>query len=209
MKRSQTAVFAGVLCAVGFLIWLSAEVTLGGITAVDEGVRDFVHRHASAGLTAVMRAFTFIGSPPVLWPSVALTAVLFWRSGWERDAVTLGLCMLGALAWEIGLKLAFHRIRPVPFFGLVAPESYSYPSGHALFSTCFCGCSAWILTRRTMGRVNRVLVWIGAAALVFLVGFSRIYLGVHYPSDVAAGFSLGFAWTAALAVWEGSRQLRQ
>ena len=209
MKRSQTAVFAGVLCAVGFLIWLSTEVILGGTTAFDQSLRDFAHRHASAGLTTVMRAFTFIGSPPVLWPLVALAALLFWRSGWERDAVTLGLCMLGALAWEIGLKLAFHRVRPEPFFGLVAPESYSYPSGHALFSTCFCGCCAWILTKRTIRRVNRVLVWVGAAVIVLLIGFSRIYLGVHFPSDVAAGFGVGFAWTAALAGWEASRQLRQ
>jgi hypothetical protein len=95
--------------------------------------------------------------------------------------------ILGALVLDLSLKYAFHRPRPVPFF-VPAPYTYSFPSGHSLFSFCFYGVLAGLLTRRIRSRRWRVLIWTLAALLVATIGLSRVYLGVHYPSDVIAGY---------------------
>ena len=198
MRGTRIGAVLVATCASPFVVWLSEEVVRGGTARFDENVRAIVHEYANSVLTGAMRAFTFIGSPPVLWPLVGLAALLLWRAGWARDAMMLGFCMLGALGWEVGLKLWVHRPRPLPFFGLAAPESYSYPSGHAMFSLCFCGSLAWLLAQRVPARRSRILIWSAAMGLIFLIGLSRVYLGVHYPSDVIAGYAVGVVWTAIL-----------
>jgi undecaprenyl-diphosphatase len=97
------------------------------------------------------------------------------------------------------LKHAFHRPRPVAFFG-AAPSSYSFPSGHALGSFCFYGMLAAILAAPARGRVAKFCVWTAAVLLVGMIGFSRIYLGVHYPSDVIAGYCAAAVWVGAVGV---------
>jgi len=104
--------------------------------------------------------------------------------------------MAGALVLEIWLKLAFHRARPAAFLGLASPDSYSFPSGHALYAMCLYSALASI----TAGR--RMLAWTAAGLMIALIGFSRIYLGVHYPSDVLAGWSIGWFWTRSVLVFK-------
>jgi undecaprenyl-diphosphatase len=103
------------------------------------------------------------------------------------------------------LKLAFHRPRPVAFFGST-PSSYSFPSGHALGSFCFYGILAAILATRVRGRGAKFCVWMAAVLLVAMIGVSRIYLGVHYPSDVIAGYCAGAVWVGAIGILD--RNLR-
>jgi undecaprenyl-diphosphatase len=88
------------------------------------------------------------------------------------------------------LQFAFHRARPNPFFGLSTPESYTFPSGHAMLSTVFFLSLAMLITRKPAARI-------AAAILAFFIGLSRIYLGVHYPTDVLAGFAAGAFWLSA------------
>jgi undecaprenyl-diphosphatase len=108
--------------------------------------------------------------------------------------------MAGASVLDTVLKLAFHRARPEPYFGYVLPESYSFPSGHALFSFCFFTAGAALLAPRLQHSALRWLVWAVAASLILAIGFSRIYLGVHYPSDVLAGYAVGLIWSSVLIV---------
>jgi undecaprenyl-diphosphatase len=173
------------------LAWLSAEVVSGGTAQFDERTRALVHSFTSPALTIVMREFSFLGSPPVLWPLAGLTMWMLTRAGRPRDAAAFGICMLGALAIEVSLKHAFHRARPLPFFGLAPPESYSYPSGHAILSFSFCCMLAGLLARRPADRWRKIVVWTAAGTLTILIGFSRIYLGFHYPTDVVAGYGAG------------------
>jgi undecaprenyl-diphosphatase len=178
--------------------WLTSEVVEGDTLRFDQAVRAWVHAHSSDTLTAAMRAVSLLGSPGVLGP-VAIVIFLFLRHfSLLREANVLLIAMLGALLLEQVLKLTFHRARPASFFGLPEPASYSYPSGHALFAVCFFGTLAWILAARRSSLLARAALWTGAIVIAGLIGYSRIYLGVHYPTDVIAGYASALVWLTAL-----------
>ena len=200
-RRVTRALIIGMVLALGslfLLAWLSTEVMEGDAAHFDDYIRTVVHRRATPALTILMRGFTVIGSPWVLWPLVWISLFLLWRAGMRYETVLLAVAMSGSIVLEQGLKLAFHRPRPTPFFGLEAPVSFSYPSGHALFAFCFYGtlASLTVVHAREPGR--RALIWSAAALMIFLIGFSRIYLGVHYASDVIAGYAAAFIWITAV-----------
>jgi undecaprenyl-diphosphatase len=108
------------------------------------------------------------------------------------------VAVLGAFLSSELLKLLFHRVRPEPFFAVYAPQTFSFPSGHSLVSPCFYGVLAAIVASRLRPPAARAAVWASAAVLAALIGCSRIYLGVHYPSDVLAGYAVAVAWAAGL-----------
>jgi membrane-associated phospholipid phosphatase len=137
-----------------------------------------------------------------------LLAVVFVWHRWWRGAIVLLVAMAGAGVLDTALKLAFRRTRPTPYFGYALPESYSFPSGHALFAFCFFTAGAALLAPRLQHPALRVLVWTVAATLVLAIGFSRIYLGVHYPSDVLAGYTVGLLWSSVLIVGDRMAHVR-
>jgi undecaprenyl-diphosphatase len=92
------------------------------------------------------------------------------------------------------------RDRPSPFFDTPLPSSYSFPSGHALCSLCFYGSLAWIYAAHVRSKLAQASMWLLSALLIFLIGLSRVYLGVHYPSDVLAGYAAAFVWFSAV-IW--------
>ena len=188
--------------------WLGDAVMEGERLRFDSFVRDTIHSWASPTLTSAMRVVTQFGSPAFL---LAATAILVWRlanDGRRRAAVLLVVAAIGAEVLDELLKLVFHRQRPQPFFGYLLPLTFSFPSGHSVSSCAFYGVAAAILTRGIRSRVRKALVWIGAALLAGLIGFSRIYLGVHYPSDVVAGYCVAIVWVAAVR-WSYSVWLRR
>ena len=195
------SITAGMVAAIAtllFFAWLSNEVLEGETRHFDEATRNAVHELASPTLTATMRGISFTGSS--LFLTCATVGIFIWLMlrGWQRDAWLLAITMVGAGILNTTLKLTFHRPRPVPFFNLLAPESYSFPSGHSLASFCFFGAVASILTARITNPKINLLTWICAATLVFLIGLSRIYLGVHYTTDVLAGYAAALIWIAVI-----------
>jgi membrane-associated phospholipid phosphatase len=198
--KSGLLLFGALLIAVAALFvlgWLAEEVLEGDTQKFDTFVRTAVHRYATPGLTRLMLGFSFLGSVAVisvLW-LVAICVFLYFRRA--RMAAMLGIAMAGAGVLDVALKLAFHRPRPVPFFG-ATPSSYSFPSGHAFGSLCFYGMLAAILATRARGRSAKWCIWTGAVFLIGVIGISRIYLGVHYPSDVIAGYCAGAVWVGAV-----------
>ncbi len=185
--------------ALAVFAWLAILVGRGQAVFFDEPVRDAVHRHAAPMWTAILTAFTLIGEPGVFWPVVVIIVALGWRHR-RGNMVRLGVVMVGAAVLEIGIKLAFHRARPEAFFGLQSPKSYSFPSGHALYAMCFYGALASIAPAQRL--IRRIAVWTAAGLMIGLIGFSRIYLGVHYPSDVLAGWSIGWFWMRSVLVFK-------
>jgi undecaprenyl-diphosphatase len=178
---------------------LAEEILERQSLAFDSAVRASVHQHATPALTIFMRVISGLGSAEVLLPVVVLILVVMLRRGARQQATLLAVTMTGALVLELTLKLAFRRPRPQPFFGIPSPGSYAFPSGHALVSLCFYTALAWMLTERLTARWSRALLWIVAALLIGLTGFSRIYLGMHYPSDVLGGYAAALVWMASLA----------
>jgi undecaprenyl-diphosphatase len=177
--------------------WLAEEMLEGDTRQFDAFVRTAVHHLATPGLTRLMHVFSFLGSVAAV-TTMCLLAVcvsLYFRR--TRTAALLAITMLGVAALDVALKHAFHRPRPVAFFG-ATPSSYSFPSGHALGSLCFYGILAAILAGRARGRGTKFCVWIAALFLVGMIGFSRIYLGVHYASDVIAGYCAATVWVGAV-----------
>lgn len=183
---------AGALLMVLLFGWLGCEMLAGDTQALDMAVREAVHRHASAPLTYFFRAVTMLGSTAVLVPA-GMVLLARWVRVRRRAAVLFAITMAGAVLLDITLKEVFHRPRPQPFFELAKPRTASFPSGHALVSFCFWGAAAALSGRRV-----RPAVWAGVAVLVLLIGLSRIYLGVHYPSDVIAGYLAAVAWVLAV-----------
>lgn len=178
---------------------LAEEILKRQSVAFDSAVRIAVHQHATPPLTIFMRVISGLGSAEVLLPVILLSLIIMVRRGARRHATLLAVTMTGALVLELTLKLAFRRPRPQTFFGIPPPDGYSFPSGHALVSLCFYTVLAWMVTDRLTARWSRVLVWIVAVVLIGLTGFSRIYLGMHYPSDVLGGYAAALIWMASLA----------
>ena len=151
-------------------------------------------------MTRALILVSRLGGPAVLAALGAiLTAIFIWRRWW-RGAILLPMAMVGAGILDTSLKLAFRRARPTPFFDYPLPVSYSFPSGHALFAFCFFTTGAALLAPRLSHPALRGLVWMVAIAAVLAIGFSRIYLGVHYPSDVIAGYAVGLIWSSVIIV---------
>ena len=196
------ALGASMLLAAAWMFGAIAEDVVTGdrITLVDARITQWLHEHASAGLTRWMLLATDLHSTIAVSCYSAVVAICFVHARQWRRLVTLAVCMAGGLALNVAMKLAFHRARPVFDQPLLTLSSYSFPSGHVVGSTIMYGLAvAWVFTR------TRRLAWralaIGTAALaIALVAFTRLYLGVHYLTDVGAAFLEGVAWLALCGV---------
>ena len=190
---------AGAIIAVLLFAWLAIEVFQTETLNFDNQIRTSLHQYASPTLTAAMQLITTMGSAWLLVPLGTVVVIGLWIGGQRREAIVFVIIMLGAVLLQLLLKLAFHRIRPLPFFGPVL-HSYSFPSGHALNSLCFYGSLAVLLGRR----LGNLWARLGLAGLAFLlvglIGVSRVYLGVHYPTDVIAGYLAAVVWLIAVAL---------
>ncbi len=193
----------GLSLAVGSLFffgWFADEMAKGDTARYDETVRAFVHSFAAPVLTSVMQAASFVGSTLFLiLLGIAIVTALCVKK-YRRGGILFAITTVGAGVLLSLLKRAFHRARPEPFFNTILPASDSFPSGHSLGSFCFYFALAAILTNRVEKLWLKIIIWTLAVLLVLLIGISRIYLGVHYPSDVLAGYIVGFIWVVTIAV---------
>jgi membrane-associated phospholipid phosphatase len=191
------------LAAMIFFAWLGEEVLEQNTREFDSRVREYVHQFATPQRTVWMRRASWMGSQLVLLGSVCIVIGLLLARR-ARLAALFGIAMAGGQILDVALKASFHRLRPQPFFDIPPPHSYAFPSGHALMSFCFYSMMAWMVARWLEPRWQRVLLWCLAAVMIAMVGLSRIYLGVHYPSDVLAGYAAAAVWMSAVE-WVGRR----
>jgi undecaprenyl-diphosphatase len=183
--------------AAGFAI-LARLVMSGATKDFDAAIRNAIHSWANPLLTRAMLGITNLGAPTFL---LTVGAVLVWRfyvARRPRAAIIFAIATIGAELLDQALKYSFRRARPDVFFGMAQPPSYSFPSGHSVESACFYGVLAAILTVGTPSRLRKAGIWTAAALLTLAIGTSRIYLGVHYPTDVLGGYALAVAWAALL-----------
>lgn len=208
-KRFGAQMIAGLVFACSFLLffgWLAEEVFEGDTRIFDETIRNFVHERSSPALTSAMIFFSFLGSPLFLIILGILIVAAFSYLGHRRAIILFLITMAGEIFLEFSLKQFFGRVRPEAFFDYPLPLSYSFPSGHAFGSLCFYGIVTLLTAERMKSKPIKITVCILSALLIFLIGFSRIYLGVHYPSDVVAGFLAGFFWIGIIALTDAHRR---
>jgi membrane-associated phospholipid phosphatase len=177
---------------------IAEEMAEGDTATSDQRVADWLHGRATDPLTDVFRAFTWTGNGGFLAIVVAFAAVLLWRRGYVTDALFVMFAFVGAEVITFGMKQGFRRERPFFEDPLATASSFSFPSGHSLVSLAVYGSIAIVVARHAPSRRVAVAVICLAAAWILAIGFSRLYLGVHFLSDVVAGFAAGAAWLALL-----------
>lgn len=176
---------------------IAAAVAAGGrVTALDDDVATWLHRHATPASTLFMTAMTDLNSTfAVSCYAAAVALHQAWHRHWRR-VVTVVVCVAGVLALNVAMKFAFQRARPVFDEPLLTLATYSFPSGHVAGSTVLYGLFVAWAFGRTPRLPWRLLAVAGALVAIGLVALSRLYLGVHYLSDVGAAFAEGVAWLA-------------
>jgi membrane-associated phospholipid phosphatase len=148
-------------------------------------------------IVSISKAITLGGNA---WVIAGLTLILLswwaWKKEWRLAAILLASVAGGGLL-NYWLKLLFHRVRPDMVGALTQTSGFSFPSGHAMISVIFFGFLAYILVKSVSGWAWRAVLILGIGLAPLAIGLSRLVLGVHYPTDVLAGWMVGAAWLAA------------
>lgn len=203
------------LLAFGFTELLEDVLEGDGIAVFDPTISWWLAWHRDLWLTTALRAVTALGSPVVL---AALAIVSGVAAGWRsRSWLPVALAVVGACGAGLiiaAAKAVVGRDRPPTPFAVITEDGFSFPSGHATGTAAVTLLSAWLLTRWAITSwAWRVAMWATAVGVAGAVGFSRVYLGVHYVSDVLAGWLLGAAWACTIAVvgawWDDTRRRRE
>jgi undecaprenyl-diphosphatase len=199
-----------VLLTLGFA-WLAKGVFSDRFVAIDDGVITWLHSYWGPAADQFMLFFTTIGEVWVLGPLIAVAAYALTRYGRWIDAAGLVLAGLGAGLLNLLLKDIFERARPNLFDGPIHLTTYSFPSGHAMGSIVVYGMLAFVGVRLIKQPLLRYAIVLVAALIVFCIGLSRVYFGVHYPTDVIGGYIAGAIWLAItiLMVLAGEDQARR
>ena len=198
--------YLGLQLTAGAMLLIGASWLFGGIaedvltgdrlTVIDLQVAQWFHAHSTALVTQVMVIFTHLHGP---WPVTLYVALIAFYLAWRRNwywLIAVGLTVPLGMVLNILMKHAFHRARPSFDDPLLALTTYSFPSGHVAGATLFYGVIAAMVISRTAAWGWRVMAVLAAITLVTLVALTRVYLGVHYLSDVLAAFAEGVAWLA-------------
>ncbi len=177
------------VCSVVAFVAIALGVITGTMQPLDEQLMLSLEDMRSPFLNTLMQTVTWAGSYAAAIVAIIL-AFLFWRvKGWRGSALRLAVAVGGAAACSALLKTLFARPRPEVIPALTTPETFSFPSGHTTIALAFYGSLAIMLWRHDYRTVPVALV-----LLVVVVALSRVYLGVHYPSDVAGSVFLGTGW---------------
>lgn len=149
-------------------------------------------------LTRVIRILTDIGGAPLMVPLSIALFVLAWKRRSRRTAVFIAGALAGSALLNEGFKNLFARPRPSVVERVYEPYGLSFPSGHSQASMAFACTVVLVAWRMKMPRRNYAL---GVFFLPLIVGWTRTYLGVHYPTDVLGGWALGALWVVLLDAW--------
>lgn len=183
----------------GFII-ISFLVQAEHLTVFDRVVINMVQGLEADGLTTAMKFFTYIGSIRfIVILTIPIFLFLFYvlKQGLEI-LVFLSVVYITPILNRL-LKLYFHRFRP-DFHRLIEIGGYSFPSGHAMNAFSFYSILAFLLWRHVPTRVGRFAVIFFSSVMILAIGISRVYLGVHYPSDIIGGYLASGLWVTAV-IW--------
>jgi len=194
-NRIKTISFISTCLAVFFALWLMVEA--GDASLIDDPVRNAVISTRSDWLTPIMKAITYMGN----WQTITVICLILLA--FRKTRLTYGVPLsIGALFVSLankGIKAIVLRPRPDQAMFLIEQDGWSFPSGHAITSMFFFGMAIWLIRRNVTNRRTANILTVLLAIPMVLIGVSRVYLGVHYPTDVLAGWCLGVLVIAAIA----------
>lgn len=182
------------ICITAFLFsWIAYKVHVNQFGQFDKTIISYVQSFINPKLDRIVKALTDFGSKKLIIPfAVTLMAVLLFLRKYALSLFVGFTSGVGSFLNTL-LKTLFHRDRP-NILPLITESGYSFPSGHSMSAMIFYGSVAYVIVHLT--RVTSVK-WLGVILLfviIFAIGMTRIYLGVHFPSDVIGGFSFGAMW---------------
>ena len=165
------------------------------IANLDASLNASLFSMRSAEATTILLPITWLGE----WTNVMILAVLvsafLFRLRQYRLILALSVSTFGSLGFTYLTKLLVER--PRPLYAIILENSSSFPSAHATIAVAFYGFLAYLLFEKTKNKLHHSLIVLAAIILILAIGFSRLYLGVHYLSDVLAGYLVGLAWLIA------------
>lgn len=181
--------FAIASLATFLFVWIASELREGELDSIDTHVALAIHRIDNRTLDIIAITFTLLGKGPCL--GLALAAVSFWayRRGRRSYILILAANTVIAVGLNTILKLIFARARPGLFEVITRPDTYSFPSGHAMSAVTIYGAIAAVII--ALRPTIKPLVAVGAMIVILGIGASRVYLGAHWPMDVIAGWAAG------------------
>lgn len=179
-------------CAIVFVALLE-DVLEGDLSRIDSAAYALiVERLRADWLTPIMEAVSALATPVSL---VVLLLVIVAFAPGKRPGACAAVNLVLVFLLNQALKFAIQRPRP-DGFQLAVEQGFSFPSGHSMVAMAFFGLLVWMVWRYEADRATRIGCAVAFSAVIVLVGVSRIYLGVHYASDVLAGFCVSLAWLA-------------
>lgn len=188
--------------------WIAYAMAAGATQRIDRAVVELLRANAAPVWDWLALAGAGLGSGAAMWVVLILGTVLLWRSRRHYSVLLLWVALLGGRVLNHGLKTWFARPRPeavnweVDLFGraIEFPTSFSFPSGHATTAVVVFGTVAYLVARLEPTPTQRRWTLAGAGAVILLIGWSRLYMGVHYLSDVIAGYLSGLLWATLVAL---------
>jgi undecaprenyl-diphosphatase len=185
---------------------LAERVRKGSTQPFDDAIMRWIGAHQTTGMQSVMLEVTALGTGTVVGMIVLIAGMFLWLNHHRHSAVLLIVATLGGMVLDNLLKIGFNRPRPQIFEWGTHAVSSSFPSGHAMSSVIVYGTVAYLAARLQRNVHSRVLTFVLAALLIMIISISRVYLGVHYPSDILAGLLIGVAWAGfCMAVLEAAQ----
>jgi undecaprenyl-diphosphatase len=184
------------LAGMWIFVQLAGEVRQGTTQAFDVAVLRYIETHHSPFLDRAMLELTFLGTGLIVMTLVLVSGMFLWLTKHKHSAMLLIVATVGGILLNNLLKMGFDRPRPQVFEWGQHTVSSSFPSGHSMSAATVYMTIAYLAARLQRRHFSRVLTLLAASLIVVLIGVSRLYLGVHYPTDVAAGVLLGIAWAA-------------
>jgi len=185
-----------IVAAIGTWIFveLAEHVQMGASQAFDNAVLRWLGAHHTTAWDNIMVEITALGTGTVVMMIVAVAGLFLVLTQHKYSAMLLLISTFGGLVLNLVLKLGFNRPRPTIFVPEVHAVSSSFPSGHAMSAAIVYGTVAYLAARLHKRAWAKALVMFAALIVILAICISRLYLGVHYPSDVVAGVVIGLAW---------------
>jgi membrane-associated phospholipid phosphatase len=180
------------LVILGIVAWLCTEVWEKEAFGFDRSLLIWIHQFANPQIDRIMLFITSLGDPPTVITIFLMTIAWLGMKRRFADGMRFAIACIGGILINQVMKLFFAKPRPELWTRLISEHSFSFPSGHAVGAVVVYGFIAYLFTSEFPQ--YRRSIYTVATILIAAIGISRLYLGVHYPTDIIAGYGIGLLW---------------